>query len=84
MDSELVFCYFCFTGKNLLQNTIPILVDFHKKYVKTELLTRELENKAVFKTIAGKSKRKLLCVCQNPYYDQENWIGCDVKNCKYK
>ena len=61
-----------------LKNSIPVLDQFFKTHIIAELLTRRLENKDELPVLAPKR----YCVCNSEYNSNENWIGCDSKNCK--
>ena len=61
---------------------VPVLVEFHKKHVAKELITRAIKNTQ--DKDQGEEDVELFCYCQTPYDDSKPYVGCDDVHCNYK
>ena len=78
MDSN-VFC----TGVLVPYNDSfrMILVEFHKKHVPRELITKTIENTQ--NKDQGEENVQLFCYCQTPNDDSKSYVSCDVVHFNY-
>ena len=60
---------------------MPVLVEFHKKHVPRELITRTIENTQ--DKDQGEENVELFCYCQTPNDDSKSYVGCDVVHFNY-
>ena len=65
-----------------LQKKVPVLVEFHKKHVARELITRAIENTQ--DKDQGEEDVELFCYCQTPHDNSIPYVGCDDVHYKYK
>ena len=61
---------------------VLVLVEFHKKHVARELITRAIENTQ--DKDQGEENVELFCYCQAPYDDSKPYVGCEDVHCNYK
>ena len=70
------------------EQLITKCIDFYRKCVLPELLTRRLESTANEQKKQKLAKEneppKLFCVCQEPEDPNRKMIGCDEPNCKFQ
>ena len=57
----------------LLLKNMPVLVEFHKKHVPRELITRTIENTQ--DKDQGEENVELFCYCQMPNDDSKSYVG---------
>ena len=81
---------FCFStevpyDESFCEN-IEVLVNFHRRHVAIELLTRNLElaDQLTIEDGGKCSAPKTYCFCQQPETEGETMIGCDNPSCKYE
>lgn len=65
------------------ENNVSTLVNFHKRHIADELVTRKLEL-GIEEEKAKSSTSQIICVCQQPEGEDDNIIGCDNPSCKFK
>ena len=72
---------------DFIENNLTTLVNFHRRHIAVELLTRKLElgiQENPETSTPETSKDQIICVCQKPEGHDDNVIGCDNPSCKYK
>lgn len=67
-----------------IDTSLPVLKFFFENYIVPELLTRRLENSDQTLSSDCTNTEKTFCICNSVYSDDENWIGCDAKDCKWE
>ena len=62
-----------------IESSIPVLNLFFKRHIIPELVSRKLET---ITNNVEKNIDKVYCICRSVYDENENWIGCNSKECK--
>eukprot|EP00795_Rhopilema_esculentum_P010025 gene10025-18655_t len=69
--------------KEDLKNSMKFLIEYHKKVVSHELVSRKLEKSETFMEGQQELEKEVFCYCQQPESD-ESMIGYDNPQCKFK
>ena len=77
------FYYTALKYSHDFENSLTTLVNFHKRHIANELVTRKLEL-AIEEEMPVASTSQIICVCKQPEGNDDNVIGCDNPSCEYK